>query len=138
VIRTLTFVFVFALLAGGAVGFFAKEVIGTHQAPMPRGLVPDRRIDERIRLYREWYHLDEEALAEIRAAHVEYYRALDQFVATIVPRVLQEIRSGDDSVDPKRREERDRLAEIANRFHERVDRFVPEWSRPAAEREKAK
>lgn len=129
-IRTLTFVFVLALLGGAAVGFFAKETIGRPDVPAPFSHAADPRIEERLTLYRKVFHLDDAAIAELRAAHQEYYRALEEVVRVRVAQLLQEIEtaSPDDPSNPNSRDRR-RLDEVFRRFQERQDRVLPEWFR---------
>ena len=111
-IRTLTLVFVVALLGGAAAGFFAKEALGTRSAatPSPARAV-DPRIEQRLRLYRDIYQLGDPALGEVRRAHEEYYRDLDV--------LLQHLRL----VHAKE------FSEISTRFHARVDPLLPDWKR---------
>jgi hypothetical protein len=130
VIRTLTFVFVLALLGGAAVGFFAKETVGRPGAPAPFSHAADPRIEQRLDLYRKVFHLDDAAIAELRAAHQEYYRAIEEVVRVRVAQLLQEIEtaSPDDPSNPNSRDRR-RLDEVFRRFQERQDRVLPEWFR---------
>jgi len=138
VIRTLTFVFVLALLGGGAVGFFAKDALVLEPAPPPFSRAADPKIDRRLEGYRQVYQLDDAALREVRAAHEDYYRAIDDVVRVRVAQLLQEIEAAplDDPSNPRSRDRR-RLDELSRRFHERVDRVLPEWARstPSARRD---
>jgi hypothetical protein len=110
-IRTLTLVFVCALLAGAAVGFFAKEAISTHRPPPEAARRLDSRIDGRLEEYRARYHMDDAALREIRLAHEEYYRDLDDLMRELRVRHQREFR------------------ELSARFRERIDPLLPEWAR---------
>jgi hypothetical protein len=110
-IRTLTFVFVFALLAGAAVGFFAKEAIGTRTPPPEAARRLDSRIDGRLEEYRARYHLDDAALREVRLAHEEYYRDLDDLMRDLRVRHQSEFRA------------------LSSRFRRRIDPLLPEWAR---------
>jgi hypothetical protein len=132
VIRTLTFVFVLALLGGAAVGFFAKDALVRNVAPAPFSRAADPKIDKRLEAYRDIYHLDDAALRDLRAAHEEYYRAIDDIVRVRVAQLLQEIEAAplDDPVNPRSRDRR-RLDELSRRFLDRVDRVLPEWARTA-------
>jgi hypothetical protein len=130
VIRTLTLVFVFALLGGAAVGFFANDALVRDDDPAPFSHAADPRIESRLELYRKVFHLDDAALRELRTAHEEYYRAIDDVVRVRVAQLLQEIDAApaDDPGNPRSRDRR-RLDDLSRRFRERVDRVLPEWAR---------
>jgi hypothetical protein len=123
-IRTLTLVFVLALVGGAAVGFFAKEALGRRSTPAPLPAVSNPKIAQRLALYRDWYHLDARALDAVRAAHEEYDREVESILRKRIERLLQEIYNPAKD-DPDHR----RLDELARRLRERVDEMLPEWAR---------
>jgi hypothetical protein len=126
-IRTLTLVFVLALVGGAAVGFFAKDALGRRPTPERVAPVHTPKIEERLARYRELYYLDDRALDVVRAANEEYDREVQAILRKRIDQLMQEIYR-EDEPDPRKQADRRRLEELARRLRERENEVLPEWA----------